>query len=645
MPDWTYQTVFRPLLFRLGPRLARTIALGGMGVLARLPLGRRVIQLMGHMAPDPRLAIERQGLAFPAQVGLGCNLDPHLLATPALAEFGFGFLEIGPIEAHPAASAGAISLDAASELVQFQPPRAALTPRAAAQRLSSAGPLRQPVFARIEPASAEEARQMIELLGPYVDGFVTPIACLDHTLDARDADDKVTCTSGAFVAMDAGAWQREADRQRCTAAIRDEKIAGIFIVDRISTDGGERLGKAGLHAALETVRAVREDLGPQPVVVGSAGVHSPADALDFYAAGADLVQVDSGLIFAGPGLPKRINEALLYQRQMLAAALEADAQPSRLGGQSWFWAFLMGLSMFVGGTMAMVIATTRVVMPYDESIAGLSRQQLAEINDRLLPFMTHDRVTLAGTMLAVGILYMALAGYGIRRGAHWAYATVAVSAWAGFLSFFSFLGFGYFDPFHAFVTAILFQFLVFAVHASVPRRRLATPPEVQNDWRWRANQWGQLLFVIHGAALIVAGVTISLIGMTSVFVPEDLEYMNVCSAELVEAHPQLVPLVAHDRATFGGMLIACGAATLLPAMWGFQRGQAWLWGALMAAGNIAYISTIAVHWAVGYDNLKHLLPAYGGLAWLWAGGMASYWFMAARDEKLEAEWTRRLARR
>jgi dihydroorotate dehydrogenase len=129
-----------------------------------------------------------------------------------------------------------------------------------------------------------------------------------------------------------------------------------------------------------------------------------------------------------------------------------------------------------------------------------------------------------------------------------------------------------------------------------------------------------------------------------VFVPEDLEFMNVCAADLVDAHPRLVPLVAHDRATFGGMLIVCGAATLLPAMWGFRRGQAWLWTALMLAGNIAYCSTILVHWVVGYHSLKHLLPAFGGLGLLWAAGIASYPFLVARDAPLEGEWKRRLSR-
>ena len=63
------------------------------------------------------------------------------------------------------------------------------------------------------------------------------------------------------------------------------------------------------------------------------------------------------------------------------------------------------------------------------------------------------------------------------------------------------------------------------------------------------------------------------------------------------------------------------------------------------AGTIAYMATIVVHWAVGYTSLKHLLPAYGGLAWLWLGGVLSYQHLVGRDKALEEAWRKRLARR
>jgi hypothetical protein len=232
-------------------------------------------------------------------------------------------------------------------------------------------------------------------------------------------------------------------------------------------------------------------------------------------------------------------------------------------------------------------------------------------------------VTLAGTMLSVGVLYLALSFYGSRLGMSWAHHAIVVSAFTGFLSFFLFLGFGYFDPFHAFVTAVLLQLLLLAVHADLPRYRNSAPPELTNDRSWQLGQWGQLLFIVHGAVLVVAGCVISAIGISSVFVPEDLEFMHTTADHLSGAHPQLVPLVAHDRATFGGMLIACGVCVLLSSLWGFRRGHAWQWWSLMIAGGTAYAATILVHWHVGYSSPKHLLPAFAGLGLLLAGGALS----------------------
>ena len=300
---------------------------------------------------------------------------------------------------------------------------------------------------------------------------------------------------------------------------------------------------------------------------------------------------------------------------------------------------LLGLGLLIGGGMTLAVALSRVVLPYDEALTGLTRLQLMAINPRLLDFMRHDRITLSGTMLTVGILYLALTVFGVRRGLHWAWLTVVISAAAGYLSFFLFLGFGYFDPFHAFVTAVSFPFLLLGIHAPLGRREEPLTPDLHNDWRWRLGLWGQLLFVIHGIMLIVAGLTISYIGATCVFVPEDMQFLCTADGVLQAAHPQLVPLVAHDRASFGGMLVTCGLATLLPAMWGFHRGRAWLWAALVGAGTVAYVATIAVHLAVGYTSNWHLLPAYFGFAALWIGGGLTYPYLCDRSSSSIASIT------
>ena len=97
MPDWSYRTVLQPLLFRLPFETGRDLALGAMGRLSRFTLGSAVIDFMGHMRPADELAREVLNTTFPAPIGIGCVLDPHGVATRAMARFGAGFMEVGPM--------------------------------------------------------------------------------------------------------------------------------------------------------------------------------------------------------------------------------------------------------------------------------------------------------------------------------------------------------------------------------------------------------------------------------------------------------------------------------------------------------------------------------------------------------------------
>lgn len=280
---------------------------------------------------------------------------------------------------------------------------------------------------------------------------------------------------------------------------------------------------------------------------------------------------------------------------------------------TWFWTMLMGVGMLIGSVMALAIAATRIVMPYDEAFLGMTRDQLDAVNPRLLAFMAHDRVSVAGTMVAVGLMYVGLSLRGIRRGLYWAMMAVFTSAFVGFASFFLFLGFGYLDTLHAFVTACLLQLLLLGVHAKLGTYTPKSPAPLRTDRAWRLSQWGQLLLVLHACAVGAAGLVISTVGITAVFVHEDLEFMNTTREALVAANPRLVPLVAHDRAAFGGMLVSTSVVLLLTSLWGFRAGNRWVWWTLLAATLAGYLPAIGVHFVVGYDDWFHLAPAFGGL--------------------------------
>jgi dihydroorotate dehydrogenase len=660
MPDWFYRTLSRPLLFRLRAARARDLALGFMGTLARLPLGPAIIDLLGHMHPDRRLRCTHLGVSFPGPLGLGPGIDGHEVALPALARFGFGFLEVGPVRLRASPGTPDPELRIAQQSLWYPDRSAGLTADTLLRRLTRDRPLHLPLLVRLGcPAGptaeqvAADLQQVVAQLSPHVAFFslMIPEEALkgawpvgqwrEYILVVRQA----AAARPLLLCLPADLADGEIDRLLGPA--QEAGAAGVVVDGSVASEAaGRLLGPLAQEPALRLVRRLRESCGSNFLIIGAGGVHEPEDALRLYEAGADLVQIDSGLVYSGPGLPKRVNEALLYAGRYTQPKIDhpehAERRPAAM---AWFWTTLMGAGMLIGGLLALAIATTRVVLPYDESFVGMTRGELARINDRLLAFMAHDRVSLAGTMISIGVFYLGLSLAGIRRGLQWARTAVLASAFAGFGSFFLFLGFGYFDPFHAFVTAVLFQFLLLGLHSPLGPPRPTSAPGLREDWRWRWSQWGQLLFILQGAGLLGGGVVISTIGATRVFVREDLEFMGTTAEALVAANPRLVPLIAHDRASFGGMLIASGLTVLLTALWGYRRGARWLWWMLLAAGTPAYAAGIGVHLAVGYTEASHLLPAVLAAAMYAVALFLSYPFLCQRDEQENARLVTQLAGR
>jgi dihydroorotate dehydrogenase len=610
MPDWFYKTVTQPLLFRLPAVAARDFTLGFLGRLARLPLGPAVIDFLGHMRADPRLRQSFLGLDFPTAVGLGPGLDGRAAALPALARFGFGFLDIGPVTADPMPAGPPVRREDPEAIWSPEPPEG-LALADALPRLAEASRLGLPLIARIRDASC------VQELSPHVHLFALEApkerwAALVETVLSKTTRPVLLCLPADLNVAEADPY--------IDAGVA-AGIAGLLVDGSVAAEGGgRRIGLPAREPALAQVRHWRERHGDL-FLVASGGIHEPEDALAMRAAGADLVEIDSGVVYTGPGLPKRINDALLFEATRMETA---PATPERAPEMTWFWTALMGAGMLFGSLLALAIAMTRVVLPYDEAFVGLYAHQLTEINPRLLDFMAHDRVSLAGTMIAIGAMYLGLSLQAVRRGLHWAQKSIFISAFTGFASFFLFLGFGYLDAFHAFVTAVLMQLLLLALHSRLGTHTPDVQPPPRSDRAWRRGLWGQFLLVIHGCGLLGAGATISTVGVTKVFVPQDLEFMHTTAEALASAHARLVPLVAHDRATLGGMLLASGWVFLLPALWGFRNGSAWLWWTMLVAGCSAYAAALGIHLGVGYMSLVHLLPAFGGLVCLLLGLGLSY---------------------
>lgn len=329
---------------------------------------------------------------------------------------------------------------------------------------------------------------------------------------------------------------------------------------------------------------------------------TPSQILAALDGGAEMVLVDSGFIEGGPGLAKRVNEALAGRQPEFSSGTRGPRWR-----QGWLWIALLGVGMAAAGLAVLAVGLTTVTLPYDESFLGLRHNAIAALNPRLISFMKHDRVTLAGTMISLGILYAGIALGGMRRGASWARRAVIASGAIGFASLFLFLGFHYVDPLHVALAVGLFPLFIAGVALPTAER---WPPstDLDNDTVWRAGLCGQLYFIALGAGLLVAGVIIAAVGVTGVFVWSDLQFLGTTSEALSRANSHLLPLIAHDRAGFGGALASDGAGVMLLALWGFRRGERWVWWTLLFAGSAGFLGGVYAHLAVGYLGFGHLLP-------------------------------------
>ena len=238
--------------------------------------------------------------------------------------------------------------------------------------------------------------------------------------------------------------------------------------------------------------------------------------------------------------------------------------------------------------------------------------------------MMHDRGSFGGALIAIGFLYLWLIQFPLKAGQAWAWWLLILSGTVGFGSFLTFLGYGYCDTWHALGTLVILPpFVVGLVRSrawpSGPRDwRVLIQPGIALDWRNTAG-FGRLLLLFVAAGLTVGGLTIMTVGTTCVFVPQDLHYLGLTVADLHAMNPRLVPLIAHDRAGFGGAVF-CFGLTMLVTVWCARPSRS-LWQTLALAGTVGFATAIGVHPAIGYNDPVHLAPAVSG-AIVYAAGLA-----------------------
>jgi hypothetical protein len=293
---------------------------------------------------------------------------------------------------------------------------------------------------------------------------------------------------------------------------------------------------------------------------------------------------------------------------------------SRTDGQ-WVWGLLTGLGMIAAASGAAAITSWPVLLRYDVDFLGMDITQIHAVNHHLVHFLQHDRLTMAGTMASIGILYFGLSYGGMRRGMPWARNALLISGCVGFPTLFYFVAYKFVEPLHVAATAVLLPMFIAAV------RRPPKPPKAERE----RLHTGQILFICAGIGLFIGGATISWVGLTDVFVPSDLVYLRTTSEALNAANPRIIPFIAHDRAGFGGALMSAAAAITLLSAWGWRRGESWVWWTLALATTAGFVPAVAAHATMGYTDFLHLAPLYAGLGVSVIALILAWPYLNARD--------------
>jgi len=309
-----YESVLRPLLFLVDPETAHNLGLRAVSA-----------GLVKARAPDRALAVSAFGVRFPNPVGLAAGFDKNAVALSRWKDLGFGFVEVGTVTRH--AQPG----NPRPRMFRL-PASRALINRLGFNNLGADAVARNmegvsagiPVGVNIGKSkvtpldeAAEDYAYSFRLLKEFADYVVVNVSS-PNTPGLRELQDKEALTrilSELKSIDDRKPLFVKIAPDLTLGAIEDVvsvatelKLTGIVATnttvsrDTLPTDPGIEGGLSGApltSMADEALRFVRE-LSSELVLIGVGGIMTPEDAKRKLSLGADLVQVYTGWVYAGP---------------------------------------------------------------------------------------------------------------------------------------------------------------------------------------------------------------------------------------------------------------------------------------------------------------------------------------------------------
>ena len=342
MPLLPY-SLARPFLFGLDPETAHELTLQSLALAQGTPLRWAYAN---PFVDDP---ITLAGLTFPNRVGLAAGLDKNARCIDGLGGIGFGFIEVGTVTPKPQPGnpkPRMFRLTQANALINRlgfnNDGLDAFITNVKRSRFRDKGRILGLNIGKNATTPIENAVDdyLIGLEGvyPHAD-YVTVNISSPNTANLRSlqSDEALDALLGAVAAKRESLAKQHGRRVPIFVKIApdlDESQVGVIAatlkrhamdgviatnttIARDAVQGLPHAGEAGglsgapvLEPSNRVIRLLRASLGKAFPIIGVGGVMSAKDAVSKIEAGADVVQVYTGLIYRGPQLVDEVARAL-----------------------------------------------------------------------------------------------------------------------------------------------------------------------------------------------------------------------------------------------------------------------------------------------------------------------------------------------
>ena len=342
-----YKSIIRPILFFFDPEKIHHFTFSLIKLLCKIPFVSSIFRGF-YVVNDKRLERTLFGITFKNPVGLAAGFDKNAVLYNELANFGFGFIEIGTVT--PKGQKG----NPKKRLFRLKDDQGIINRmgfnndgiEAAIQNLKKnkgqvviGGNIGKNTATNPENYT-DDYCEVFQSLHPYVDYFVLNVSCPNVGSHAK-LNDKEYLLELIFACKKLNLAEKKQKPILLKIApdlnnnqlneiidlVKETQIDGVIASNTSTNRAGlkatkerlEQIGNGGVsgqpvkNKSTEVIKYLADTSNKSFPIIGVGGIHSEKDALEKLKVGADLVQLYTGFIYEVPGLVKRINKAILSE--------------------------------------------------------------------------------------------------------------------------------------------------------------------------------------------------------------------------------------------------------------------------------------------------------------------------------------------